>query len=128
MAREEKKILLFGFETLPEILRLRDVASTFWAELLPIGRSDYGKTLAVLAGLEEEGESAEPGMIPGRMAVLCGLDGELDGLLPAMQRAGAGESCLKAVLTRHNRNWSAPHLYEELSREREAIRRGQNRT
>ncbi len=59
--------------------------------------------------------------LPGRMAVLCGLDNELDVLLAAFSDAGAGPTCLKAVLTRHNRAWSASRLYMELSRERAAI-------
>lgn len=121
MITGSKKVLLFGFDTLPEILRLRDTAASFGAELIPVGKSDCGRTLATLAGLEEDGGSPEPGAVPGRMAVLCGLDSDLETLLPALNRAGAGESCMKAVLTRHNRSWSAVRLYNELAREHAAI-------
>ena len=53
------------------------------------------------------------------MLVLCGLDGELDALLPALRAAGAG--CVKAVLTERNRSWTAARLYRELQRERQAL-------
>ena len=46
------------------------------------------------------------------------------GLLPELNRAGAGPDCLKAVLTSHNHAWSAVRLYEELWRERQAMERG----
>ncbi|MBQ9492698.1 MAG: DUF3783 domain-containing protein [Oscillibacter sp.] len=123
----EKKVLLFGFEDLRSILAVQGALEPFGAELIPVAKTDYGKTLSVLAGLEEEpppDHDAPPvgGSIPGRMAVLCGLDEELDALLPALSEAGAGKGCLKAVLTRHNRAWSATRLYMELSREREALR------
>ena len=53
----------------------------------------------------------------GRMLVLCGLEKQLDELLPVLRRAGAGPECLKAVLTPHNRSWNAVMLYGELLRE-----------
>ena len=123
----EKKVLLFGFEDLRSILDIKSVLERFGAELIPVAKGDYGKTLSVLAGLEEatpmdDDASAPPvSGIPGRMAVLCGLDSKLDALLAALSDAGAGPSCLKAVLTPHNRAWSAARLYMELSRERAAI-------
>ena len=120
----EKKVLLFGFEDLRSILAVKAALEPFDAELIPVAKTDYGKTLSELAGLEEAPplDDAKPvgGAIPERMAVLCGLDDELDALLPALAGAGAGES-LKAVLTRHNRTWSAARLYMELSRERAAL-------
>ena len=64
------------------------------------------------------------GPLGGRMLVLCGLDDRLDELLPALNRAGAGPECLKAVLTDRNRAWNALALYQELSRERRAIQGG----
>lgn len=122
----DKKVLLFGFEDLRSILAVRSALEPFDAELIPVAKTDCGKTLSELAGLEEVPplDDAPPvsGAIPSRMAVLCGLDEELDALLPALAAAGAGETCLKAVLTRHNRTWSATRLYMELARERAAMK------
>ena len=49
------KLLLFGFESLLNILALESAMEPFVAELVPVGRSDYNKPLAVLAGLDEAG-------------------------------------------------------------------------
>lgn len=118
------KLLLFGFESLLQILALEAAVSPFGAELVPVARTDYNKTLAVLAGLDTAPGPVQPyagGTLGGRMIVLCGLDGQLDALLPALSKAGAGPDCLKAVLTLHNRSWNAVTLYAELLRERRAI-------
>jgi len=114
-----KKILLFGFDDPPSILAAAAAARPFGAEVVPVPRSSCGQSLASLA---------ERGPVPGeegaplgeRMLVLCGLDGELDALLPALSAAGAG--CLKAVLTSRNRSWTAGRLYRELRRERRSLR------
>lgn len=122
----EKKVLLFGFDDLRSILEIKSALEPFGAELIPVGKGDYGKTLSVIAGEETAEESdaeskAVGDAIPGRMAVLCGLNEDLDPLLSALAGAGVGADCLKAVLTRHNRVWSAARLYMELSREHAAL-------
>lgn len=118
------KLLLFGFESLLQILALEAAVKPLGAELVPVARTDYNKTLAVLAGLDTAPGPVQPyagGTLGGRMLVLCGLDEQLDALLPALAKAGAGPDCLKAVLTPHNRSWNAVTLYAELLRERQAI-------
>ena len=104
-----RKLLLFGFEELPTILAAAAAAGPFGAEVVPVARQDYNKPLAVLAGLG------------GRMVVLCGLEDQVDCLLPALSQAGIGRDCLKAVLTPHNRTWTAVKLYQELLREHQAM-------
>lgn len=119
------KLLLFGFDTLPAILAVRTAADPLGAEVIPVARTDYNKSLAVLAGLDTAPGPTQPyagGTLGGRMIVLCGLEQQLDALLPALTKAGAGPDCLKAVLTPHNRAWNAVTLYTELLREHRAIR------
>lgn len=48
---------------------------------------------------------------------------KLEELLPVLRQAGAGPSCLKAVLTAHNRKWTAPTLLMHLRKERAAMQR-----
>lgn len=118
------KILLFGFDSLLHILALEAAVKPFEAELVPVGRSDYSKPLAVLAGLDDPeplGQSASGVPLGGKMLVLCGLDSQLEALLPALNQAGAGPDCLKAVLTVHNQGWNALRLYGELQREHQAM-------
>ena len=118
------KILLFGFESLLNILAVEAAVEPFGVELVPVGRTDYQKPLAVLAGLDTAPVPVPPyggGTLGGRMMVLCGLDDRLDELLPGLNQAGAGPECLKAVLTAHNRAWNPLTLYGELQRERQAL-------
>ena len=123
-------ILLYGFDTLPEIMAVSQVVVPFGAEIVPVGRNGWGKSLGVLAGMDRE-EEASPipagGAGMGRMLVFCGLDKELDKLLAALRQADLGQNCLKAVLTSHNRGWNGITLYGELLREhRELQRRGKS--
>lgn len=119
------KLLLFGFDSLLHILALEAAVRPFGAELVPVARADYNKSLAVLAGLDDgadgPGNSGAGGPLGGRMLVLCDLQDQLEALLPALNRAGAGPDCLKAVLTPQNRTWNAWRLHEELRREHEAM-------
>ena len=118
------KILLFGFESLLNILAVEVAVKPFGAELVPVGRTDYHKPLAVLAGLDTTPGHHPPytgAALGGRMMVLCGLEDQLDELLPVLNQAGAGPECLKAVLTPHNRTWNPLTLYGELCRERQAL-------
>lgn len=109
---------MFGFDALPEIMAVVNVARRFDAEAVTVPREDCGLTLDVLTR-GEHGKAAPP---VGKMLVLCGLDAELDGLLAALRQAGI--TCLKAVLTPSNRNWTPGRLYRELERERKTIMRG----
>ena len=118
------KLLLFGFDSLLNVLALEAAVGSFGAEIVPVARMDYNKTLAVLAGLDADVAPVMPysgGPLGGRMIVFCELENRLDTLLPALRKAGAGPECLKAVLTPSNRNWSALKLYGELQREHQAL-------
>ena len=119
-----RKLLLFGFVELPTILAAAAAAGPFGAEVVPVARQDYNKPLAVLAGLDDDPGTVLPfngGPLGGRMVVLCGLEDQVDCLLPALRQAGSGRDCLKAVLTPHNRTWTAVKLYQELLREHQAM-------
>lgn len=118
------KLLLFSFEELPTILAAAAAAGPFGAEVVPVARQDYNKPLAVLAGLDDDPGTLLPftgGPLGGRMVVFCGLEDQMDALLPALRQAGIGPDCLKAVLTPHNRTWNAIKLHEELLREHQAM-------
>ena len=108
-----KKVLLFGFETLPEILTVAGIVQQ-------VAKEGCGLTLEALAQGKTGRESGVP--IGGKMLVFCGLERELDGLLAALRQAGV--VCLKAVLTPDNRSWTPGRLYRELQREHRAMGRG----
>lgn len=118
------KLLLFGFDSLLNVLALESAVGPFDVEIVPVARMDYNKTLAELAGLDTDAAPVMPyagGSLGERMMVLCQLEDRLDALLPALARAGAGPECLKAVLTPTNREWSALKLHNELLQERRSL-------
>lgn len=117
--KDAKKILLFGFDGLPAILAVEAAAQPFGAEVVAAPRESWGQTLASFA--ERGPVPGGEGTAGGRMMVFCGLEEELDALLPALSAAGAGTGCLKAVLTARNRSWTASSLYQELLRERRTL-------
>lgn len=121
-----KKLLLFGFDDLPAVLAVAAAVTPMGIEAVPVSRREYDRPLEVLAGLVSGGgaSASAPGPLGGRMIVLCGLEDQLDTVLPALAKAGTGPECLKAVLTAHNRCWSARKLFTELDRERRAFQRG----
>ena len=72
------------------------------------------------AGKEPKEAMAHP-LIPLKPQIKLGLEDQVDCLLPALRQAGIGRDCLKAVLTPHNRTWTAVKLYQELLREHQAM-------
>ena len=54
------KILLFGFDSLLNVLALENAVRPFGVELVPVARQDYHKTLAALAGLDAAPQTVIP--------------------------------------------------------------------
>ena len=99
-----KKILMFGFRDLGEIMKIAAAAERCTLTLEALSQGKTG------------GASSAP---IGKILVFCGLDRELDTLLVSLRQAGI--VCLKAVLTPNNRTWTPERLYRELERERRAM-------
>ena len=112
-----KKILMFGFQDLGEIMKIAAAAERCGAELQPVGRESCALTLEALSRGKTGGGT--PAVPIGKMLVFCGLDRELDALLASLRQAGV--VCLKAVLTPDNRTWTPERLYRELEREHRAM-------
>lgn len=126
----DRKLLLFEFQTLPEIMAVNKAASIVNAEVISVPRKHYNKTLKELLERQmddKNGDTWTGGPLGGRMIVLCGVEEYLEVLLPAFAAAGVGRDCLKAVLTPSNQSWNAVRLYRELHRERQEMQKGQAR-
>ena len=70
------KLLLFGFDSLLNVLALEAAMGPFGVEIVPVARTDYNKTLAVLAGVDIESGAmltALHGMFPSTAASMAFL-------------------------------------------------------
>ena len=97
------------------VFALEPAAQLICQELLQAGRVEVTTQLLPLEELPEFPQ-AERTLQTATVSSL-----RLDAVLAALNKAGAGPECLKAVLTPHNRNWNAVTLYTELLREKRAI-------
>ena len=77
------KLLLFGFEDLPSILRVETAAESCGAAVVPVGRRDYNTPLGILAGLDTE-RSGGPGRCGNRVP-----EGGADSPQPQLGRCAA---------------------------------------
>lgn len=77
--------------------------------------------MGYLAGVKEIascGEIYDGEDFEKEMMVMAGLtSGQVDRVILALRKAGAGRIDYKAVLTPTNQNWNALKLYEELAGE-----------
>ena len=66
-----KKLLLFGFDTLPEIMTIHAAAAPFGAEVVSVCKEGWNRTLGELAGLDTStGSTTHAAMGPaGKMMV-----------------------------------------------------------
>ena len=115
------KLLMFAFHSLPVIAAVNKTMAELGVEVIPVMPRDYNKPLQSLVDKTLNGEEYAGAPLGGPMLVLCELKDRLEEVLPALQRAGVGTDCLKAVLTTHNRKWNAVKLYGELQQERMAM-------
>ena len=100
--------------------KLRQLCAVQGFRLRPLGPSDLGRSISSLAsGLRPAGEIPQVSPVEEPILLFCWLSGsQLDRALQSLHRIGVPRSCLKAVLTSNNAQWSLRALYDELCRER----------
>ncbi len=86
--------------------------------LRPVEPGETGCPLQVLA-FGGQAASAPAAPVSEPMLILCGFSSpQLDKILTSLRKAGVPRSCLKAVLTPANAEWTLSALYRELCLER----------
>ena len=118
----EKKVLLFGFQSLLEIMSVSGAVKSVGAEVVNVPKTDYNRTISALA--RKNISLAQPylgGPLGGRMMVFCGMNEDIEKVLPELRKAGIGTECLKAALTPYNWNWTPLQLFAELQKEHQAM-------
>lgn len=113
-----KKLLLFEFDDLGDILAVAGAVRPFGIETAAVSRGSYGLTLEALSRGETDRSSGHAAL-GGKLLVFCGVEAELDGVLAAIRDAGIVG--MKAVLTPSNRTWTPPRLYRALALERKGM-------
>lgn len=107
---------------------LRKICAVQGLRFRTVETADLGRTVGELAGGgQPAAEGAPHPALPEPVLVFCGVgSAQLDRLLLALRKLGLPRTCLKAVLTGENANWSFSQLYEELTRERAAMPWGES--
>ena len=119
----KQTLLLYDPHGAPWVPKLRQMCAIQGLRLRTVEDADLGRPVAALAeGLRPAGEVQPFPPIPEPVLVFCSVGSQqLDRLLQALRNMEVPRTCLKAVLTQSNAQWPFYTLYEELSREREAM-------
>jgi hypothetical protein len=115
----KQSILLFNFPK-QQTLKLRKAFLPLKIRLKNISKSDFIQPVGYLAGIKEIApvNNAETVPLSDPMMVMCGFtNAQLDLILSAARKSGAGAIPYKAILTPSNQNWNASELLHELKEE-----------
>lgn len=114
-------VLVFGFAG-KDLAALKGVCARQGVRLRRVEPAEYGRTLGCFFGPSAAAPAQPAGEASvGKMLLLAGFaPRQMEAFLSALRLARVGD-CPKAVLTEHNAAWTAPALYRELCRERDAM-------
>ena len=119
-------ILAYNLDALAEA-RLQTLCARLRVRCRAVCADEYSLPLGTLAGIPAAGSTgdASAGSIDEPMLVMCFmLNDTFNAVLQGLRAKGMPRIPLKAVLTPTNVAWNSLQLYEELCREREAMRGG----
>lgn len=123
-----ESILLMNFKDKKQLKGIQMTAFLLKIKIRMVEEKDFNQPLGYLAGAEgiEKTEGNFDGNVPEKeMMVFAGVsDVKLQKMLAEMRRNGIRRVDYKAVLTPTNVYWNATELYEELSKEHEAMHKG----
>ena len=113
---------------LPEdvFARVRSLSTALGVRVKAVPQESFTLPIGAMAGMPAKAVHVpvEHATFVDPMLVMCNLDeAQFNQFLRMLRTPGIPRIPLKAVLTPHNAGWNALMLYEELSREHEAMRR-----
>ena len=113
---------------LPEdvFARVRSLSAAFGVRVKAVPPESFTLPVGAMAGIPAKAVHVpvEHAFFVEPMLLMCNLDeAQFNQFLRMLRTPGIPRIPLKAVLTPHNVGWNALMLYEELSREHEAMRR-----
>ena len=109
-------ILLYHLPEGERLLKIKKALFPLGMKLRAVKKEEYLEPVGYLAGVKEIASCGED--FEKERMVMAGLtSGQVDRVILALRKAGAGRIDYKAVLTPTNQNWNALKLYEELAGE-----------
>ncbi len=120
----KKYILLYGFNQF-NTDQIRKAFTMRNYKVVNIDEEQYNWKIGELIGeFEVEKEHGEPLDIPGKMAVISGLEKEeVEDFFATLMNATGKLTYHKAVVTDTNKNWTSARLFMEVDREYREIKK-----
>lgn len=117
----KESVLIFNLQDKAARLKLEKSLVPLKLRVRFISKEDYHQPLGVLAGIKEIPKTEGPfegEELPSTMFVFAFLsDGQLNQVLAAIRRSGAGSFPYKAILTPTNQFWTAHQCFQEIAEE-----------
>ena len=114
-------ILLYHLPEGDRLLKIKKALFPLGMKLRAVKREEYLEPVGYLAGVKEIascGRVYDGDDLEREMMVMAGLTSrQIDAVILALRKTGAGRIDYKAVLTPVNQTWDALTLYQELARE-----------
>lgn len=120
-----KTVLLYNFSG-ERLQKVKTAVMLARAGVKVVEKESYGKRLGSLLGAEGYGSDDADGIedFNDEMLVMSGFDrDDIDRLIIALRKTGAGRVALKAVVTPTNINWSSSELFRAVKADHEEMQR-----
>ena len=113
-----KPVLLCANIPPDRMMRLSLLSSSLGIQVKCVPEKDWGQPIGALCGVKAPVKNPPKAALGGEIMVMAHFpDALIDSLLGEIRKNGLKPIRCKAVLTRHNQDWSLGQLYPALSRE-----------
>ena len=119
------QVLLYNIEKRKSI-EIKNLCRKMNVGYTDVDKSDYGYRLGYLLNIDDNSVKAEGDDFRGEMMLLVDFNNGMLDLFLALLRKKKCTVALKAVLTDTNKNFTSYELFSEISKEHEAMSRGES--
>ncbi len=113
-----KPVLLCANIPPDRMMRLSMLSSSLGIQVKRVPEKDWGQPIGALCGVKAPVQNPPKAALGGEIMVMAHFpDALIDALLGESMKSSLKPIRCKAVLTRHNQDWSLGQLYSALSRE-----------
>ena len=119
------QVLLFNIEKRKSI-EIKNLCRKMNVGYTDVDKFDYGYRLGYLLNIDDNSVKAEGDDFSGEMMLLVDFNNGMLDLFLSLLRKKKCTVALKAVLTDTNKNFTSYELFSEISKEHEAMSRGES--